>query len=69
MRRPLVTEKAMQGYRLFLMQDGHVRSAREFEAADDDAAIARAEELRFGQPAELWSRARLVTKFQANEDA
>jgi len=59
----------MPGYRLFLMAGGHVRSAREFEAPDDEAAIAQAEELRAGGAAELWSGPRPVLTFEAARDA
>lgn len=59
----------MESYRLFLIFDGHIRSAREFEADNDHAAIPLAEELRAGGPAELWSRARLVRTFDVKQDA
>lgn len=59
----------MESYRLFLIFDGHIGSAREFEADDDRAAVALAEELRAGRPAELWSRARLVRTFEVRQDA
>lgn len=50
----------MQGYRLYLMRDGHIRSAREFLAESDVEAVARAEEMRRGEPAELWRRSHLI---------
>ena len=36
--------------------DGHIDQFREFEAADDMAALAVAERMRTGQPMELWHR-------------
>ncbi len=59
----------MEGYRIFLMQDGHIRGSREFRALCDSEAITRAEELRDGWAAELWSGARVVRKFAAPQDA
>ena len=58
----------MEGYRLFLMFDGHIRAAKEFEATSDREAIARAEDLRAGQPAELWSGPRVVRRFDARQN-
>ena len=53
----------MQSYRLYLIWDGHIRSAKQIEAEDDEGAILQAEELRGPEPAELWHRARIVRKF------
>ncbi|HEY8618055.1 hypothetical protein [Phenylobacterium sp.] len=51
------------------MRDGHIESAREFFAPDDEAAIARGEELREGRAAELWIRSAVVKRFPAKQDA
>lgn len=56
-------------YRLFHFEDGHIRSADAFEAENDAVALARAEKLRRGRPAELWSYSRVVRKFPARQDA
>jgi hypothetical protein len=51
----------MQFYRLFLMDGGgHIEAAHEFEADDDDAAIAIAGGWREGREIELWQRDRRV---------
>lgn len=57
------------GYRLFLMKGSHVLAAKEFFAESDEAAIVRAKELREAQSAELWCRARVVSRFEAKQDA
>jgi hypothetical protein len=47
-------------YRLYFMDrfSGHIEHVREFDADDDDAALAVAESWRNGQPMELWNRHR-----------
>ena len=47
-------------YRLYFMQrfSGHIDHYREFEAVDDEAAIAIAEKWREDGPMELWNRER-----------
>jgi len=44
-------------YRLYFMDrfSGHIEHHREFEAQDDEAAIATAEGWREGGPMELWN--------------
>ena len=44
-------------YRLYFMDrfSGHIEHCREFEAADDEAAIAVAEGWSEGGPMELWN--------------
>ena len=44
-------------YRLYFMDrfSGHIDHYREFEAENDDAALAIAEDWREGQPMELWN--------------
>jgi hypothetical protein len=59
----------MQDYRLFLLRQGHIRASEEFLAEDDRAAAERAENLRQGGSAELWSRNRMVGSFGLTEDA
>lgn len=50
----------MRYYRLYFMDrfSGHIDHFREFEAEDDDAALAAAEHWRDGQPMELWNQER-----------
>ncbi|HEX8838980.1 MAG TPA: hypothetical protein VF750_00765 [Sphingomicrobium sp.] len=50
----------MRYYRLYFMNrsSGHIDQFREFEAADDQAAIAAAENWLDGQPMELWNQDR-----------
>ena len=47
-------------YRLYFMDrfSGHIDHFREFEAEDDGAALALAEQWRNGTPMELWNRHR-----------
>jgi hypothetical protein len=56
----------MNDYRLYLLQNDRMSRAEAFEVESDSAAIARSETLRGEQSAELWNRARIVTRFQAN---
>lgn len=48
----------MRYYRLYFMDrfSGHIDHFREFEAADDDAALAISEGWREDRPMELWNR-------------
>jgi hypothetical protein len=50
----------MGGYRLYFMDrfSGHIEHFREFEADDDQAALAIAEAWREDGPMELWNRER-----------
>ena len=51
----------MQQYRLYFLDGlGHISKSREFDAADDAAAVAIAEGRREGRDMELWSGGRLV---------
>ena len=51
---------ALRYYRLYFMNrsSGHIDQFREFEAADDESAIAAAENWLDGQPMELWNQDR-----------
>jgi hypothetical protein len=44
---------------------GHIEHFREFEAVDDDSAVAIAEAWREGQPMELWNRERKLRHWDA----
>jgi hypothetical protein len=55
----------MQDYRLYILRADHISRAEALEAESDQAAVDRADELRGDEPAELWNRARVVTKFFA----
>ena len=50
----------MRYYRLYFMDrfSGHIDQFREFEAEDDDVALAIAEGWREDRPMELWNRER-----------
>jgi hypothetical protein len=50
----------MRYYRLYFMDrfSGHIDHFREFEAEDDDAALAAAEQWHNGQATELWNHGR-----------
>lgn len=50
----------MRYYRLYFMDrfSGHIDHFREFEAEDDDAALAVAEQWRDGELTELWNQDR-----------
>jgi hypothetical protein len=55
----------MAYYRLYFMRrfDGHIDQFREFEAADDEAAIGLAEGWRTPQPMELWNLHRKLRRW------
>jgi hypothetical protein len=56
----------MSSYRLYFVNDqGHIARAQAFEAASDEAALAFAEEIAFGERAELWDRGRMVAQLEA----
>jgi len=59
----------MAYYRLYFMGKGtdHIERFHEFEAVDDDAAIATCDEWRGFQTAELWSGDRKVIKWDGPE--
>lgn len=48
----------MKDYRLYLLDrfSGHIDEVREFDAADDDAALRRARTLGGDRAMELWHR-------------
>lgn len=56
----------MLSYRLYFMDgsSAHILSARDLEAASDDAAIKVANECRTGGPMELWCRHRKVMRWE-----
>ena len=53
-------------YRLYFLDrySGHIDHFREFEAARDEEALALAERWSEGTPMELWSRERLLKRWQ-----
>jgi hypothetical protein len=55
----------MRYYRLYFMDrfSGHIDHFREFEAADDDAALAIAERWREDRPMELWNLERKLRRW------
>jgi hypothetical protein len=55
----------MRYYRLYFMDrfSGHIDHFREFEAADDDAALAIAERWREDRPMELWNLERKLRQW------
>lgn len=55
----------MAYYRLYFMDglSGHVAAVRDFQAPDDDAAIARAETHRRAVAMELWCKDRKVKRW------
>jgi hypothetical protein len=55
----------MRYYRLYFMDrfSGHIDHFREFEAADDDVAIAVAEGWREDRPMELWNLERRLKQW------
>jgi len=60
----------MRYYRLYFMHrsSGHIDHFREFEAADDESAIATAENWRDGQPMELWNQDRKLKHWSVQLD-
>ena len=59
----------MRYYRLYFLDrfTGHIEHFREFEAEDDDAALATAEDWRESQPMELWNRQRKLKHWDAED--
>lgn len=56
----------MPGYRLYFMNElGHIEQVGEFDADDDDTAIAAVERARGIAPMELWSRTHKVKHWDA----
>lgn len=58
----------MNSYRLYMMDRGHIRAAKDLMAASDEEAIALAEDLRDGEPAELWRGSSRVTAFDISQE-
>jgi hypothetical protein len=56
---------AMRYYRLYFMDrfSGHIDHFREFEAADDEAAVVIAEGWREDRPMELWNLERRLKQW------
>ena len=52
-------------YRLYLIWGGRIRDVVDIRAADDSAALAKAEERAAGFAAELWCQSRRVGTFSA----
>jgi hypothetical protein len=52
-------------YRLYLMRGGRIRDVVDIHAANDSAALDRAEEEAAGVAAELWYQGRRVATFPA----
>ena len=58
----------MPYYRLYCMNAaGRFFHCEGFEAASDELAIAKAEELRPDEAAELWQQGRMVCSFNAEQ--
>lgn len=53
----------MNGYKLYMMERGHIRAAHDLTASSDEEAIRLADELRQGDPAELWRRDKMIAVF------
>lgn len=55
-------------YRLYYFDrfSGHIDHFREFEAADDGAAITQAEQWATGGPMELWNRERRLKRWKGD---
>jgi hypothetical protein len=57
--------RSLKDYRLYLISaDGHIMKALHLNSADDDAAIAMADELANDAAAELWYRGRFVAQWK-----
>jgi len=57
----------MRYYRLYFMDrfSGHIDHFREFEADDDDSAVAVAERWREDRPMELWNLERKLRQWDS----
>ena len=57
----------MPGYRLYYLGrfSGHIQRSHEFDAGDDEAAIAVAESVRGDNGMELWCRQRKVRDWES----
>ena len=55
-------------YRLYYFDrfSGHIEHFREFEAADDEAAVALADQWGTGGPMELWNRERRLKRWNGD---
>jgi hypothetical protein len=58
----------MRYYRLYFIDrfSGHIDHFREFEAADDEAALTTAATWRDNRPMELWNRGRKLRRWDAS---
>jgi hypothetical protein len=61
----------MRYYRLYFMNraSGHIDHFREFEAADDEAAVSASEGWRDGEPMELWNQDRKLKHWDVAPNA
>lgn len=53
----------MAYYRLYYLEDGHIRRVRELDCEDDAAAMKIAEQGADGRAMELWELSRIVAKW------
>ena len=59
---------AMQTYKVYTLEEGHIHSAPKVIAARDDVdAITQAQAFVDGHDVELWAGQRLVTKLAGNK--
>lgn len=60
----------MTDYRLYFLDDAnHIRGVVEFACADDVQAVGRAADYADGRRMELWSRDRLLRKFERRTES
>jgi hypothetical protein len=56
----------MAYYRLYYLEDGHIRRVHELDCEDDAAAMKIAAEGADGRAMELWELSRIVAKWGAH---
>ena len=56
-----------QYYAYILGGDGHIQRREDFDALDDEAAVARARQWVDGRDIEIWQGARMVAVLPAKE--
>jgi len=56
-------EKFVVNYRVYILEEGRIRSADQFSAETDEAARAYVEGRRKGRVAELWHHDRVVFRY------
>jgi hypothetical protein len=57
----------MAYYRLYYLEDGHIRRVLEIDCEDDASAMKIAEQRADGRAMELWELSRIVARWDATQ--